>query len=103
MVDSQFEIKQWKVFSMETPSVDNKIVYIKGRLGSYCQSERTGGPWSEEERKLHINVLELKAAKSAILAFNRNRKHLNSIHIQMDNMAALSCIVKMWEGRKIRI
>ena len=80
MMCSQFEIKQCKVFSMVTASVD-KIGCIKGRLGAYCQGERTGGPWFEEDRKLHINVLELKEAKFAILAFTQNRKHLNCIHI----------------------
>ena len=75
MVGSQFEIKQWKVFSMETPSVHKKIGCIKGRLEGYCQDKRTGFPWSEEERKLHFNVLELKAVKFAILAFTQNTKH----------------------------
>ena len=75
MVGSQFEIKQWKVFSMETPSVHKKIGCIKGRLEGYCQDKMTGFPWSEEERKLHFNVLELKAVKFAILAFTQNRKH----------------------------
>ena len=52
-----------------------------------------------EEKKLHINALELKAAKFLILAFTQNMKHLNSIDIQMDNMVAVSCLVKIeWEG-----
>ena len=33
MVGSKIEIKQCKVFSMDTPSVDNRIGCIKGRLG----------------------------------------------------------------------
>ena len=63
--------------------------------GAYCQGERAGGPWTQEESKLHINILELKAAKLAILTFTRNRQNLNSIHIQMDNMVALTYLVKM--------
>ena len=48
---------------------------------------------------IHINALELKAAKFLILAFTQNRKHLNSIDIQMDNMVAVSCLVKIeWKG-----
>ena len=68
------------------------------KVGAYCQGERTEGTLSEEERKLHINVLELKAlkaAKFAIAVFTQNRKHLNSIHIQMDNMVARSYLVRM--------
>jgi len=56
---------------------------------------RTGGPWSDKERDLHINILELKAAKFAILTYTQNKSYLNSIHIQMDNMTALSYLVKM--------
>ena len=41
MVGSLFEIKQWKVFSKDTPC---KLECIKGRLGVYCQGERTGFP-----------------------------------------------------------
>lgn len=66
---------------MDTSSVDVKIRCIKGSLGAYCESERTGDPWSEVERKIRINVLKLKAAKFAILAFAQNKKYLNSIHI----------------------
>ena len=82
------------VFSMETPSVDNKIGCIKRWLGAYCQGEKAGGPWSEEERKLQISVLELKGPQPAILYFTQNTKHLNNIDIQMDNMVALSYLMK---------
>ena len=34
-----------------------------------CHDLTTGGPWSMEERKFHINVMELKAAKLAIMSF----------------------------------
>ena len=54
------------------------------------KGERSEGLWYEEERKFHINVLELKAEKIAILSFTQNRKHLNSIHVQMENMVGCS-------------
>ena len=38
---SLYEIKQWKIFSKDTPC---KLECIKGRLGVYCQGERTGFP-----------------------------------------------------------
>ena len=63
--------------------------------GDYCQGERTGGPWSNKERDSHINILELKAAKFAILTYTQNKNYLNSIPIQMDNMTALCYLVKM--------
>lgn len=49
------------------------------------------GGSSREERKSHINVLELKAAaKLAIM-----KKVRKSIHARMDNMVALSYLIKM--------
>ena len=51
--------------------------------GATCQNSRTGGPWSSEERKAHINWLELKAAfllllidnVTAISFINHKRRH----------------------------
>ena len=54
------------------------------------KGERSEGLWYEEERIFHINALELKAEKIAILSFTQTGKHLNSIHIQMENMVGCS-------------
>ena len=54
----------------------------------------TGGKWSVEERKLHINIVELLAVKNAILAFTKE-KTINAIQIQTDNTTALSYLLKM--------
>ena len=59
-----------------------------------CMSIETGGKWPVEERKLHINILELIAVKNAILAFTKE-KAINAIHIQTDNATALSYLLKM--------
>ena len=95
MVDKQHSTEQWKISCVETTPVVNKIRCLKGRMGAYCQGMRTGGPWSDKERDLHINILELKAAKFSILTYTQNKSYLNSIHIQMDNMTVLSYLVKM--------
>lgn len=63
--------------------------------GAYCKGERTGGQWSASEQGLHINVLELKAAKLAILAFHKLHSQALSIHIQMDNIVTLTYLKKM--------
>ena len=47
------------------------------------------------ENKCHINALELKAAKFAVLTFTRIEPSVQSIHIQMDNAVSLSYLVKM--------
>ena len=50
-----------------------------------------------EERKFHISVLELKAAKLAIMSFTLKERDAISVHGQhdMDNMTALSYLMKM--------
>ena len=36
---------------------------FKTGWGAACQGEKTRGVWSEQEQKLHINILELLAMK----------------------------------------
>ena len=67
---------------------------LKG-WGAACRGHKTGGPWSDQEKQCHINLLELKAAKFAILTFVKLFPKSKSIHIQMDNIVALSYLVKM--------
>ena len=55
-----------------------------------CQGITTGGQWSSVEKTWHINVLELEAARLAILSFTKFKK-LNSIHQQI-NVTALSLL-----------
>ena len=43
---------------------------LKG-WGAFCRGYRTEGSWTLLENKYHINVLELKLAKSSILNFTR--------------------------------
>ena len=64
-------------------------------MGSYCHDQKTGGPWTSQEKKDHINVLELRAVKYAILTFSRLHPKSQSIHIQMDSIIVLSYLVKM--------
>ena len=43
-----------------------------------CQGHRARASWT-----CHINVLELKAAKLAIMTFNKMQPSVQSIHLQM--------------------
>ena len=60
--------------------------------GAFCQNTSIGGVWSEAEQALHINILELRAGKFAILTFCRYKKDL-AVHVQMDNQPALAYLV----------
>ena len=59
-----------------------------------CQGMSTEGQSSKEEQLLHINVLELKAVRLALLTFS-NHKSLKAVHFQIDNTTALLYLVKM--------
>ena len=48
--------------------------------GATCQEISTGRTWSQEERKAHINILELKAVHLAILTFTKF-KIVQRIHV----------------------
>ena len=64
-----------------------------------CHDLEKWGPWSMEEQKFHINELELKAAKLAIMSFTLKERDAISVHIRMGNITALSYLIKM-EGTK---
>ena len=59
--------------------------------GAVCGGVRTGGPWSLEEQRMHINCLELTAATLAVQAFAKDRSAL-SILLQLDNQTAVAYI-----------
>ena len=60
--------------------------YVKGY-------QQEGGRWLNEEQLLHIKLLELKAVKLALSAFNK-QKTLTAVHFQIDNTNALLYLVK---------
>ena len=41
------------------------------------QNQRTGGPWSQTECRMHINRLELLAATLAVKTFLKNRNRMS--------------------------
>ena len=62
--------------------------------GAFCGSEGARGNWTLEERTLHINYLELKAAFLALRSFAQDLSSC-SILLWVDNTTALSYINKM--------
>ena len=62
--------------------------------GAYCQGISTGGPWCFEEKRLHINCLELLAGSFAIQTFTKD-KVCAHVKLLMDNTAAVAYINKM--------
>jgi hypothetical protein len=62
--------------------------------GAFCQGISTGGPWCLEEKRLHINCLELIAGSLAIKTFTKGRVCAH-VKLLMDNTAAVAYINKM--------
>ena len=67
---------------------------LSKRLGAYCQGISTGGPWCLEEKRLHINCLELLAGSFAIQTFTED-KVCAHVKLLMNNTAAVAYINKM--------
>ena len=63
-------------------------------FGGSLSGNHHKGTWSHQERTKRINVLELIAVRLAILTFTRG-KSVTTIHLQIDNMTALSYLVKV--------
>ena len=66
-------------------------------LGAYCQDQKIGGLWSKLETMEHINLLDLKATKFALLTFTKIFPQAKIIHLQMENIAVLFYLPK-WGG-----
>ena len=56
----------------------------KSGLEAFYNGVSPWGKWSEREENLHINVLEIIAAKFAILTFTKGQSNI-TIHLQIDN------------------
>ncbi|XP_063929894.1 uncharacterized protein LOC135142153 [Zophobas morio] len=62
--------------------------------GAHCNGENTHGFWSQEEKRLHINQLEIIAAFLALKCFAREVQNCE-ILLRIDNTTAISYINRM--------
>ena len=74
---------------------------LKG-WGASSQGRSTGGPWTAEESKQHINYLELLAAFLALRSFVGNKEGL-SILLLLDNVTAIAFINRMGGTHSVRL
>ncbi|XP_020912356.1 uncharacterized protein LOC110250098, partial [Exaiptasia diaphana] len=98
--DSRQEVSWWlknihKVNGspIHPPSPDVTITTDASKKGwgavQGCLS--TNGKWSEQETKMHINYLELKAAFLALQSFLKDKSHQN-VSLRMDNTTAIAYV-----------
>lgn len=62
--------------------------------GAVCNGVRTGGLWTQSERLLHINCLELMGGAFAVKAFTQHKTQVRVL-LLMDNVTAVTYINKM--------
>ena len=62
--------------------------------GAVSNGTRTGGPWSQSEKQMHINCLELLAATLALKSFVKDRTGI-AVLLQLDNQTAVAYINNM--------
>lgn len=70
--------------------------------GMQADNLRTGGRWSNEESKLHINILELKAIHLGLLTAFKTSKNIG-IRIESDNTTAIAFINRRGGTRSRRL
>ena len=85
---------EWQSTFPKTCRSPHRDRRLSKRLGAYCQGISTGGPWCLEEKRLHINCLELLAGSFAIQTFTKD-KVCAHVRLLMDNTAAVAYINKM--------
>lgn len=95
IMSKKSKIEQRETNINSNPRFDNSIQCSKnGWLGAHYQGLTTGVQWGKEEKNLHINTLELKAAELAFMTFTW-LKTAKVVYIQMNNIAALTLLLKL--------
>ena len=74
----------------------------KGWGGATCHGISTGGMWSAQEMKYHINILELITVKLTIQTFTKYGD-VKAIHLQVDNIVALTYLMKMGGTQNLKM
>jgi len=80
------ELPRWNGRPITPPSPDLTVETDASLLGWGAVAEKvsTGGLWSEEERQMHINHLELLGAVLAVQTYTKDRE-VSRVHLRMDN------------------
>ena len=85
VVDPQNQPVEWQEPTNPLARAGGRNRCISTGWGAYCHGNLTGGRWSEEEKTLHINKLELLAAMISIQAFLKDMREV-SVLLKSDNV-----------------
>ena len=95
MVGTESSLKQWEVSYILSSPFTNSLRGIFRSLACILSRTQNRGQWILSEKKDHINILELRAPKYAILTFTRLYPTAKTIHIKIYNIASHSYLVKI--------
>jgi hypothetical protein len=87
------------------PAIPDMVIYTDASLvgwGAVSNQIQIGGAWTEAERSLHINCLELLAAWYAIQAFTRDQRKVNILAL-LDGQPFSDCIHQQHGGDTINL
>ena len=95
-------LNAWNGQAILTPPPDLVIETDASQQGwgAVCKEVRTGGLWSQNERLLHINCLELLAGAFAVKCFTKNQICLH-VRLRMDNTTAIAYLNKLGGTRSL--
>ena len=91
---TKMNLMNGKSMSTQDPSVVVETDASMLGCGSVCKGVRTGGLWSQAERRNHINYLELLAATFAVKTFTKDKENIQ-VHLRMDNRTAVFYVNRM--------
>ena len=79
--------------SSQRPQYPTLYRRLKRRLGAHLDLSSTKGQWSDREKRLHINVLELKVVSLALRSF-KDQCQNQTVLVAMDNSKLVAYINK---------
>lgn len=97
-------MSRWNGRTLIQPQPDVTIESDASLLGWGASSDglETGGLWSQLERGMHINVLELKAGAFAVKTFTKGRQGIH-VRLRMDNTTAVAYVNHMGGTRSAQL
>ena len=90
-MDQQSIFSQWSTSVEGTSITPNRNGYLLMGWRAVCAGEKIGGRWTDQERRLHINCLELMAVFHAVQTSAKDKRHM-VIQVHLDNTTAVAYI-----------
>ena len=81
---------------------DNSLTGWGWGGGAVWEGMKTGGTWTQQEIRMHKNELERFALKLSLETFLKAQE-IKSLHVKMDNIVALTYLLKMGGAKNLQM